>query len=73
MIKKMRKQIYVAPRMEVLLYDVETVMGKDAYSIFDEDEPGHDLGKENNIVFSDLPDDEFTWGNLWAENENEEE
>ena len=69
----MRKQIYVAPRLEVWLYDVETVLGNDAYSIFGKDEPGHDLGKENIMVFSDYSDEEFTWGNLWAEVENEEE
>lgn len=73
MIKKMGNKIYVAPRMEVLLYDVETVMGKDAYSIFGDEEDGHDLGKENNIVFSDLPDDEFIWGDLWGDVEGEEE
>ena len=73
MIEKMRKQIYVAPHLEVLLYDVETVLGNNAYSIFGDDEPGVDLGKENFIVFSDFPEDEYTWGDLWAENENEEE
>jgi hypothetical protein len=72
MIKKMRKQIYVSPRLEVWLYDVETVLGN-TLSIIGEDEPGVDLGKENNIVFSDLPDDEFTWGNLWADVEDNEE
>ena len=73
MIKKMRKQIYVAPHLEVLLYDLETVLGNNAYSIFGDDEPGVDLGKENFIVFSDLPDDEYTWGDLWADVEDNEE
>ena len=68
----MRKQIYVSPRLEVWLYDVETVLGE-TLSIIGEDEPGFDLGKENFIVFSDFPEDEYTWGDLWAENENEEE
>lgn len=72
MIEKMRKQIYVAPRLEVWFYDVETVLGN-TLSIFGDDEPGVDLGKENFIVFSDFPEDEYTWGDLWAENENEEE
>lgn len=72
MIKKMRKQIYVAPRMEVLLYDVENVLGENSYPELGPG-GGEDLGKENNIVFSDLPDDEFTWGNLWADVEDEEE
>ena len=57
MIKKMRKQIYVAPHLEVLLYDVETVLGNNAYSIFGDDEPGVDLGKVNFIVFSVFPED----------------
>ena len=68
----MGKKIYVSPRLEVWLYDVETVLGN-TLSIIGEDEPGVDLGKENNIVFSDLPDDEFTWGNLWADVEDDEE
>lgn len=72
MIKKMRKQIYVAPRLEVFLHDVETVLGN-TLSIIGEDEPGVDLGKENIIVFSDFPEDEYTWGDLWAEVEAEEE
>ena len=72
MYKKMGEKIYVAPRLEVWLYDVETVLGN-TLSIIGEDEPGVDLGKENNIVFSDLPDDEFTWWDLWADVENEEE
>ena len=72
MIKKMEKQRYVAPRLEVLLYDVETVLGN-TLSIFGDDEHGEFLGKENVIVFSDSPDDEFIWGDLWAENEDEEE
>ena len=70
--KKMGNKIYVAPRLEVLLYDVENVLGENSYPELGPG-GGEDLGKENNIVFSDLPDDEFTWGNLWAENENEEE
>ena len=59
--------------LEVLLYDVKTDLVNNAYSIFGKDEPGVDLGKENFIVFSDFPEDEYTWGDLWAENENEEE
>lgn len=73
MIKKMRKQIYVAPLLEVLLYDVETVLSNNSYPIFGPGESGVDLGKENFIVFYDVPDDENTWGDLWAENEDEEE
>ena len=72
MIKKMIKKIYDSPRLEVWLYDVETVLGN-TLSIIGEDEPGVDLGKENNIVFSDLPDDEFIWGDLWGDVEGEEE
>ena len=69
--QKMRKQIYVAPRLEVLLYNVENDLVANTIPIVIGD--GEDLGKENIIVFSDLPDDEFTWGNLWADIEDEEE
>lgn len=72
MIKKMEKQIYVAPHLEVLLYDVETVLGENSYPVIGPGEPGVDLGKENYIVFSDFTYDENVW-DLWAENENEEE
>lgn len=68
----MGKKIYVSPRLEVWLYDVETVLGN-TLSIIGEDEPGVDLGKENIMVFSELPDEEYTWGDLWADVENEEE
>ena len=71
MINKMRKQIYVAPHLEVLLYDVKTDLVANTIPIVEE--PGEDLGKENFIVFSDFPEEEYTWGDLWAENENEEE
>ena len=71
MIKKMGKQIYVAPHLEVLLYDVENDLVANTIPIVGGD--GEDLAKENIIVFSDFPDDEFIWGDLWAENENEEE
>jgi hypothetical protein len=71
MYKKMGEKIYVAPRLEVLLYNVENDLVANTIPIVDG--PGEDLGKENFIVFSDLPDDEYTWGDLWAENENEEE
>ena len=67
----MGEKIYVAPRLEVLLYNVENDLVANTIPIVIGD--GEDLGKENIMVFSDLPDDEFTWGNLWAENENEEE
>ena len=70
--KKMGNKIYVAPRLEVLLYDVENVLGENSYPELGPG-GGEDLGKENNIVFSDLPDDEFTWGNLWADVEDNEE
>lgn len=69
----MRKQIYVAPRLEVLLFKVETVLSNNSYPLIGPGESGVDLGKENFIVFSDFPEDEYTWGDLWAENENEEE
>ena len=72
MINKMRKQIYVAPHLEVLLYDVENVLGENSYPELGPG-GGEDLGKENFIVFSDFPEDEYTWGDLWAEVENEEE
>ena len=57
--------------LEVLLYDVKTDLVANTIPIVDG--PGEDLSKENFIVFSDLPDDEYTWGDLWADNENEEE
>ena len=71
MIKKMRKQIYVSPRLEVLLYNVENDLVANTIPIVSGD--GEDLSKKNFFVFSDLPDDEFTWGDLWADVENEEE
>lgn len=71
MIKKMVKKIYDSPRLEVLLYNVENDLVANTIPIVGGD--GEDLGKENNIVFSDSPEDEYTWGNLWGENENEEE
>lgn len=58
--------------MEVLLYDVENVLGENSYPELGPG-GGEDLGKENNIVFSDLPDDEFIWGDLWGDVEGEEE
>ena len=70
--KKMGNKIYVAPRLEVLLYDVENVLGENSYPELGPG-GGEDLGKENNIVFSDLPDDEFIWGDLWGDVEGEEE
>ena len=73
MYKKMGEKIYVAPRLEVLLYDVENDLVANTITLYDPEEPGEDLGKENFIVFSDFPDDEYSWGDLWAENENEEE
>ncbi len=71
MYKKMGEKIYVAPRLEVLLYNVENDLVANTIPIVIGD--GEDLGKENFIVFSDFPEDEYTWGDLWAENENEEE
>ena len=71
MYKKMGEKIYVAPRLEVLLYNVENDLVANTIPKVIGD--GEDLGKENIIVFSDLPDDEFTWGDLWADVENEEE
>lgn len=67
----MGEKIYVAPRLEVLLYNVENDLVANTIPKVIGD--GEDLGKENIIVFSDLPDDEFTWGDLWADVENEEE
>ena len=67
----MRKKIYVAPRLEVLLYNVETVLENNSIPIVHGD--GEDLGKENIMVFSELPDEEFTWGDLWADVENDDE
>ena len=67
----MGEKIYVAPRLEVLLYNVENDLVANTIPIVIGD--GEDLGKENIMVFSDFPDDEYTWGDLWAENENEEE
>ena len=72
MYQKMRKQIYVAPRLEVLLFKVENVLSNNSYPLIGPGESGVDLGKENIMVFSDYSDEEFTWGNLWAEVENEE-
>ena len=57
--------------LKVLLYDVKTDLVNNTIPIVDG--PGEDLSKENFIVFSDFPEDEYTWGDLWAENENEEE
>ena len=57
--------------LEVLLYDVKTDLVANTIPIVDG--PGEDLGKENIMVFSELPDEEFTWGDLWADVENEEE
>lgn len=71
MYKKMGEKIYVAPRLEVLLYNVENDLVANTIPIVIGD--GEDLGKENIMVFSELPDDEFTWGDLWADVENEEE
>ena len=73
MYKKMRKQIYVAPRLEVLLFKVETVLSNNSYPLIGPGESGVDLGKENIMVFSELPDEEFTWGDLWADVEDDEE
>ena len=67
----MGEKIYVAPRLEVLLYNVENDLVANTIPIVIGD--GEDLGKENIMVFSDFPEDEYTWGDLWAENENEEE
>ena len=67
----MGEKIYVAPRLEVLLYNVENDLVANTIPIVIGD--GEDLGKENIIVFSDLPDEEFTWGDLWADVEDEEE
>ncbi len=71
MIKKMRKQIYVAPRMEVLLYDLGNDLVNNTITFIDPGENGEDLSKKNFFVFSDFPEDEYTWGDLWAENEEE--
>ena len=68
--QKMRKQIYVAPRLEVLLYNVENDLVANTIPIVIGD--GEDLGKENIIVFSELPDEEYTWGDLWADDEDDE-
>ena len=68
----MGKQIYVAPRLEVLFFKVETVLGNNSIPIFGDDEHGEFLGKENIIVLSDFPDDKYTWGDLWAEDEDVE-
>ena len=70
MYKKMGEKIYVAPRLEVLLYNVENDLVANTIPIVIGD--GEDLGKENIMVFSELPDEEFTWGDLWAEVEDEE-
>lgn len=70
--KKMGNKIYVAPRLEVLLYDVENVLGENSYPELGPG-GGEDLGKENFIVFSDFPEDEYTWGDLWADVEDNEE
>lgn len=67
----MGEKIYVAPRLEVLLYDMETVLENNSIPIVGGD--GEDLGKENIMVFSDVPEDQFTWGDLWADVEDEEE
>ena len=67
----MGEKIYVAPRLEVLLYNVENDLVANTIPIVIGD--GEDLGKENIMVFSDFPDDEYTWGDLWAENDNDEE
>ena len=67
----MGEKIYVAPRLEVLLYNVENDLVANTIPIVIGD--GEDLGKENIMVFSDFPEDEYTWGDLWAENDNDEE
>lgn len=68
----MGKQIYVAPHLEISLFNVdEPVLGNKSYPIFGDDEEGVDLGKENIIVISDFPDDDNIW-DLWAEDEDEE-
>ena len=64
MYKEMGEKIYVAPRLEVLLYDVKTDLVANTIPIVDG--PGEDLSKENFIVFSDLPDDEYTWGGTYG-------
>lgn len=61
MIKKMGKQIYVAPRLEVLLFDAESVLGKNFYSIIDEGDEGEDLSKENIFDSSDYPNHRSIW------------
>ena len=59
MIKKMGKQIYVAPRLEVLLYNVETVLENNSIPIVHGD--GEDLSKENIFDSSDYPNHRSIW------------
>ena len=59
MIKKMRKKIYVAPRLEILLFDVEPVLGDNSIPIVDGD--GEDLSKENIFDSSDYPVHRSIW------------
>lgn len=47
MIKKMEKQIYVAPRLKVLIINVESVLGKTSYAKFADDEDGVFLSRES--------------------------
>ena len=68
MIKKMGKQIYVAPRLEVLLFIVEPVWGVNSYPEVGDEENGEFLGKESIFDISDFPDDQSVWG-LWDEDE----
>lgn len=57
MIKKMEKQIYVAPRLKELLFNVNPVLVSPSYAKFDDDESGVFLSRES----------------IWDEDENEDE
>ena len=63
-IKKMEKQIYVAPLLEVLPNMIEDVLGGNSfYTKFGDDESGVYLSNESFFDTSDIPDH----GSLWDE------
>ena len=64
MLRKMEKQIYVAPRLIVLLFEVEPVLGNTTYPEVSGE--GEDLSKEGTFDSSGLPD---SFKSIWDEEE----
>lgn len=62
MIKKMEKQIYVTPQLEVSKME-EAVLEGNSYTIFNENENGEFLSNDNFFDTSDASDH----GSLWDE------